>query len=404
MPTGTPLPTPVMPSPARLHPVAEVAWVFLKLGTVAFGGPAAHVALMEEEVVRRRRWVTREEFLDLLGATHLIPGPNSTELAIHLGLRRAGWLGLVVAGVCFIIPAALLVTAIATAYVRFGSLPDARGLLAGVQPVILAIVAQAVLGLAKTAIKNRTLALAGTIAFVASAAGASELLILFGTALAVALTRRLDTGGTRAAPLAAIALPPPTTTPVLAAGSTAVLAAATASPGLWPILAIFLKIGSILFGSGYVLLAFLRTDLVESRGWITESQLIDAIAVGQFTPGPVFTTATFIGYLLARTPGAVVATIGIFLPGFILVALSGPLVPRLRRSPTAAAVLDGVNVASLALMAVVTFRLADTAIQGPWTAGLALLAAVILTCTKLNSAWLVLAGATLGYALPHLRP
>ncbi len=396
-----------MGSPRADHPLAEVAAVFLRLGTIAFGGPAAHIAMMEEEIVRRRQWVSRDEFLDLLGAVHLIPGPNSTELAIHLGHRRAGWPGLIVAGACFILPAAVIVTAIAWAYVRFGTLPDARGLLAGIQPVILAVVAQALVGLAHSAVKSRLLAAAGVLAFVASALGLHELAVLFGTGVLSALAAYLSAGKASGAgssrtmlmPLAAA--PSPTTT--LAAGSGAAAATMAIAPGAWAIFGLFLKIGSVLFGSGYVLLAFLRSDLVERRGWLTEPQLLDAVAVGQFTPGPVFTTATFIGYLLAGFPGAVAATIGIFLPAFIFVALSGPLIPRLRQSPTAGAMLDGVTVASLALMTLVTLQLGRAAIQGPWTAALAGLSALLLLRFKTNSAWLVLAGAAAGWLTHRLK-
>ncbi|MGZ6125016.1 MAG: chromate efflux transporter [Myxococcales bacterium] len=365
----------------------QIAWLFLKLGTIAFGGPAAHIAMMEDEVVRRRRWITRERFLDLLGATNLIPGPNSTEMAIHVGYLRAGWPGLLLGGTCFILPAALVVSAIAWAYVRFGTLPQAEGVLYGIKPVIIAVVLQALWGLAKAAVKTRFLALVALGALAASLLGANELVVLFAGGLVVAIRDRAMTW--RSGGLGALA-------PVPLLGSAA--AATGAAFGLWPLFLVFVKIGAVLFGSGYVLLAFLRADLVERLHWLTEAQLLDAVAVGQFTPGPLFTTATFIGYVLGGARGAATATVGIFLPAFVFVALSGPFVPRMRRSKTAGALLDGVNVASLALMAAVTLSLARAAIVDVPTAALALAAAVLLVRFRINSAWLVLGGALAGLA------
>ncbi|HXG71297.1 MAG TPA: chromate efflux transporter, partial [Gemmatimonadaceae bacterium] len=332
----------------------DLARVFLTLGTTAFGGPAAHVAMMDEEVVRRRAWLTREEFLDYVGATNLIPGPNSTELAIHIGRMRAGVPGLLVAGVGFILPATLIVSAAAWAYVRYGMLPDVAGLLYGVKPVVIAIVAQALWRLARVAVTTSALALLGVAAGVAVALGVHELLVLAGAgavAAGVRLTRPRGARGENAILLGMVGLSG-------GAVSAATGAAAAAPVGLAALFLVFAKTGAVLFGSGYVLLAFLRADLVERLGWLTEQQLLDAIAIGQVTPGPVFTTATFIGYVLAGPTGAAVATIGIFLPAFIFVALSGPLVPFLRRSAVAGGFLDGVNVASLALMAVVCWHLA----------------------------------------------
>jgi chromate transporter len=372
--------------------LGELARLFVKLGTIAFGGPAVHVAMMEDEVVRRRRWLSRDEFLDLLGATNLIPGPNSTELAMHVGRVRAGWPGLIVAGACFILPAALSVTALAWAYVRFGRLPAAAGLLHGVKAVVIAVVAQALWRLGRTAVRTPLLALVGVLAVGALAAGASELPVLLAAGTATAMARRL---GRRGGPPRGARLAMLTGLPLAQLGVSAA-PAATAPFGLWPLFTFFLWVGSVLFGSGYVLLAFLRSGLVVERGWLTEPQLLDAVAVGQVTPGPVFTTATFIGYLLAGGGGAAVATVGIFLPGFVLVALSGPLVPRLRRSPTAGAVLDGVNVASLALMAVVTVQLARAALVDPLTVALAAVSALLLVRFDVNSAWLVLGAAVVG--------
>jgi chromate transporter len=378
----------------RVQALGEVAWLFLKLGIIGFGGPAAHIAMMEDEVVRRRQWLTRVEFLDLLGATNLIPGPNSTEMAIHIGHRRAGWRGLMVAGCCFILPAVLLVLACAWAYVRFGKLPEVEAVLYGIKPVIIAIVFQALWSLGKSAIKTRLL---GIIAAAAVALGflrVNELAMLFG---AGAMAVLLHASKQRRRTVAAIAFPLALLRPALAAlAPSAATAGATTSFGLWSLFFFFLKVGSVLYGSGYVLVAFLRSGLVERFGWLTEAQLLDAVAVGQITPGPVFTTATFIGYLLGGTPGAVIATVGIFLPAFFFVAVSGPLVPRIRRSPVAGAFLDGVNAASLALMAVVTIQLTRAALVDWVTILLGLAAAFLLLRFKLNSAWLVAAGALAG--------
>lgn len=350
--------------------------------------------MMEEEVVRRRKWLTADEFLDLLGATNLIPGPNSTELAIHIGHRRAGWPGLIVAGVCFILPAMLIVTTIAWAYVRFGQLPQTTALLYGVKPVIIAVVVQALWNLGKSAVKTKLLAATGLLAATASFCGANELVVLFGCGFALLALRKMkhkppETHGF--APIFA-ALPDASTTVATATATVAVAAPFSLNLMFF----FFLKVGAVLFGSGYVLLAFLRADLVERWHWLTENQLLDAIAVGQFTPGPVFTTATFIGYLLSGSAGALVATIGIFLPAFIFVALSAPLIPRLRASPLAGAFLDGVNVASLALMAVVTWQLGRTALIDWLTLALAAGAATLLIRWRVNSAWLVLGGASIG--------
>ncbi len=376
------------PEPSTL---LELAKLFLKLGATAFGGPAAHIAMMEDEVVRRRAWLSRDEFLDLLGATNLIPGPNSTEMAIHLGHRRAGWPGLLVAGVCFILPAMAIVWVLAWAYVRYGRLPQAAGLLYGVKPVIIAVVVQALWGLGGSALKSRGLVLAGLASITLSALGVNELAVLFGTGLVVALGR---IAGARA-PAAALLPPLP------ALGLAAV---ATTQPfQLSTLFLVFLKVGAVLFGSGYVLLAFLRAELVVRLGWLSEGQLLDAMAVGQVTPGPVFTTATFVGFVLGGHTGAAAATAGIFLPAFFFVAASGPLVPRLRRSATAAAFLDGVNVASLGLMAVVTCQLGGSAVRDVPTALLAAASAVLLLRYRVNSSWLVAAGAAIGLLAGWLR-
>lgn len=373
--------------------VWDLARLFLKLGTLAFGGPAAHIAMMDDEVVRRRRWLTREQFLDLLGAANLIPGPSSTELAIYIGLVRAGWRGLVVAGTCFILPAMLIVLALAMAYVRYGALPQMAWVLYGVKPVIIAIVLQALWGLATKAVKGPLTAAVGAAVIALTFLGQNVVLLLFGGALLVMALSNLRGGRIGRAGTVAFA------GPILlgfAPAAAATAAAATPSVSLWSLTAFFLKVGSILFGSGYVLLAFLRADLVVHWGWLTDHQLIDAIAVGQFTPGPVFTTATFIGYVVAGFPGALLATLGIFLPSFILVALSYPFIPRLRRSAWASGFLDGANVASLGLMAAVTWQLARAALVDRVTIGLALVATVLCFRLRLNSAWLVLGGALIG--------
>jgi chromate transporter len=378
----------------------ELALLFLKLGTIAFGGPAAHIAMMEDEVVRRRHWLTREQFLDYVGATNLIPGPNSTELAIHIGLARRGWRGLIVAGVCFILPAALIVGIIARAYVRFGRLPAAQGILYGIKPVVIAVILQALWGLSRSAVKTRWLALLGIVSVAAAAFGVNELAVLAGAAtIAVVGTIIKRRTAPSTPPTVASLVSARSSTPILNAGSTAIgvgVSAVAVPFSLIKLFLVFLKIGAVLFGSGYVLLAFLRADLVKGLGWLTERQLLDAVAVGQVTPGPVFTTATFIGYVLGRAPGAFAATVGIFLPSFVFVAISGPLVPRIRRSPIASAALDGVNVASLALMLVVAVQLARAALVDPLAIFLGLASALLLLRFRVNSAWLVVAGAAVG--------
>ncbi|WP_437734187.1 chromate efflux transporter [Sorangium sp. So ce1335] len=386
---------------ARRAELRELALLFLRLGTTAFGGPAAHVAMMEDEVVRRRGWMTREDFLDLYGATNLIPGPSSTELAIHIGHRRAGWAGLLVAGGCFIFPAALITLGFAWGYVRFGALPEMSALLYGVKPVIIAVVVQALWGLGRAGLRSWPSLVLAALCAGAILLGVHELAVLAGAG-ALAVAHRLAAGrpaGPSAGAAAVVPLAGGVAAP-LAGGAAA--AAASAPFGLLPLFLFFLKVGSVLFGSGYVLLAFLRADLVERYRWMTEAQLLDAVAVGQVTPGPVFTTATFIGYVLGRFPGALVATAGIFLPAFFFVALSGPLIPRLRRSAVASAFLDGVNAASLALMAVVAYRLTRAAVVDWLTAALAIVAAFLLVRYRVSSLWLILAGAALGVASVHL--
>lgn len=370
--------------------LGEIAAVFLRLGTTAFGGPAAHVAMMRDEVVRRRGWLTDPELLDLLSAANLIPGPNSTELAIHVGWARRRWSGLAVAGLSFILPAALITAALAWAYVRFGALPEAGRLLWGVKPVILAVVVQAIVGLAPHAARTVPLRLLGILAAAAAALGAHELVVLLGAGLLVAVVRAVRSR--RAAPTASL----PALAPLLPAAAGAAGLSAIGAVTLPAIFWLFCRTGAVLFGSGYVLVAFLRTDLVERLGWLSEAQLLDAVAAGQVTPGPVFTTATFVGWLLAGPAGAAAATAGIFLPAFVFVALSAPFVSKLRASRTAGAFLDGVNVASVALMAVVTARLAPAALVDLRAALLGLLAAILLVRYRTGSVVLVLGGAAAG--------
>ena len=346
--------------------------------------------MMRDEIVVRRGWISAEEFVDMLGAVNLIPGPNSTEMAIHIGQRRGGWIGLIVAGACFILPATFIVTAVAWAYVTFGTRPQAIGVLLGVKPVVVAIVAQAIYKLAGTALKTRALAAATILTAALTLLGVNELLLLFAMGASFALWRAYSLRP-RGTPRLTALLPA-----LLTGLSGGGAAAGAAQVAMGPLFLVFLKAGAVLFGSGYVLLAFLRADLVERLHWVTEGQLLDAIAIGQVTPGPVFTTATFIGYVLAGGRGAAVATIGIFLPAFVFVALSGLLLPRLRRSRIASAFLDAVNAASLGLMAAVTFELGRSALTGWFPAVLFGLSALALFRTRLNTTWLVLGGAVAG--------
>lgn len=372
----------------------------LKLGFTAFGGPAAHIAMLREEVVSRRHWLSDEYFLDLVGATNLIPGPNSTEMVIHVGYLRAGWRGLIVAGACFILPAATMVLALAWAYVQYGSTPTGESLLYGIKPVIIAVIAQALWGLGRTAIKGPFLLAIGLAAAALYLLGINELAILFSGALLVLIVRAglgtlpRSSSASAALPFGVLSLP---ALPAL------LLQSASVPVSLTTLFLTFLKIGAVLYGSGYVLLAFLHGDFVERLGWLTDQQLLDAVAVGQFTPGPVFTAATFVGYLVVGVPGAILATLGIFLPSFAFVALLHPLVPRLRRYPWTAALLDGVNVAALGLMAGVAWQLGRNAIIDPLTALLALAAAILLVRFRVNSAWLVLGGGVIGIVSLLLR-
>ena len=376
-----------MASP-RSQPLVEVIGLFLKLGATAFGGPAAHIGLMHDEIVRRRQWLTDQEFLDLVGATNLIPGPNSTEMAIHVGYRRAGWPGLVLAGLGFITPAVIIVGVLAWFYVQFGATPQAQWLLYGIKPVVIAIIAQALWNLGKRATKSLFLVLIGLIVLGLYFSGVNEIALLFAGGIVAMLIAN------RSRLLLAVK-----DAPLLLPGSLGLLGPAllsTASFSLPLLFLTFLKIGAVLYGSGYVLLAFLRADFVVRYAWLTDRQLLDAIAVGQVTPGPLFTTATFIGYILGGIPGALLATLGIFLPSFIFVALSGPFIPRIRNSPWLGAFLDGVNIAALGLMAAVTWQLGKASLIDLPSILIAGLSLGLLVRLKINSTWLILGGGILG--------
>ena len=363
----------------------ELAILFLKLGVTAFGGPAAHIAMMHTEMVKRRKWLDDGEFLDLLGATNLIPGPNSTEMAIHIGYLRAGWPGLIIAGTCFILPAMLIVIALAWIYVQVGSTPAAGWLLYGVKPAVIAIIVMALWDLGHRAVKGTLTVAVGMAVFALYFLHVNEIALLFSAGLVVMLgenSRRLRQADLKSIFLPLTALPLPSLIAV---------------PFGLPVLFLtFLKIGAVLYGSGYVLLAFMRADFVTRLGWLTDRQLIDAIAVGQVTPGPVFTTATFVGYILGGLPGALLATLGIFLPAFIFVAVSNPWIPRIRNSPWVSGLLDGVNMASLGLMAAVTLELSRAALIDPLTFLIALSSIALLIRFKINATWLVVGGAMIG--------
>jgi len=363
------------------RPLGDVTRLFLRLGVLGFGGPAAHIAMMRDEVVRRRGWLDDGQFLDLVGATNLIPGPNSTELAMHLGAKRAGGRGLVVAGVCFIAPAVVIVGFLAWMYKRYGTDPAAVDLRYGILPVIIAIVANALVGLGRTSLTTVVNAIVAVAALAAYLVGVHELVILVGAGAITALWQLR--GQARHNVLSLIVVP------LLAVPH-------RARVNLWRVFVVFGEVGSVLYGSGYVLLAFLQRNVVDGLGWITSQQLLDAIAVGQITPGPVFTTATFIGWQIGGPAGAAVATAGIFLPSFVFVALLGRIVPWMQRRPTAKAFLAGVTAASLGLMAGVLVDLTDTAITDALTFCVALIALAVLLRTKINSAWLIGAGVAIG--------
>jgi chromate transporter len=393
-------------APSRL---GELAKLFFKLGVVGFGGPVAHIAMIEDEVVKRRQWLTREHFLDLLGATNLIPGPNSTEMAIHIGYIYAGWLGLIVSGVCFILPAVLITGGFAWVYVAYGTLPQVAPLLYGIKPAVLAIIINALWGLAKKAVKTRQLlVIALAVALLTLLFKLNEVIaLLVGGLLGMVWLNsgdKNDKPGDKANFLIASL----TTGATLKASTVVAALVATTSTvtnvSLWQLGWFFLKVGSVLFGGGYLLVAFLQGGLVQEYGWLTQQQLLDAIAIGQFTPGPVLSTATFIGYVIAGIPGAIVATIGIFLPSFVFVAALNPLIPRLRASSWTRAFLDAVNVSAVALMVVTTLQLGAATLtlpQAPFVdflgLAIAIVSAILAIHFRINAAWLVFGSAFIGW-------
>jgi chromate transporter len=373
-----------MTEPQGRSSISEIFSFFLHIGLTGFGGPAAHIALMEREAVERRAWVSRERFLDLVGSCNLLPGPSSTQVAMALGYTRRGWTGLVIAGVCFIMPASLVTLGLAWAYVRYAHLPQSQGLLYGTKPVMVAIVAQAVWRLGQIALRGWKPALLGAACFVAGLLGAPPIAILLVAGGLMVVLGQLQSRKHAAAVLA-----------WLPAGS----AAPAGGPALVSLALTFVKLGMVIFGSGYVLLVFLKADLVDRLHWITEPQLLDAITAGQVTPGPLFATATFIGYLLRGLAGAAVATMAIFLPSFVMAAVVGALADRIRASRSAAAFLDGVNAAAVALMAEVGFVLGRATLIDLWTWAIALISVVLLVRFRRNATWLILAGAVLGLVL-----
>jgi len=387
-------------------PLGELARLFLKLGVVAFGGPAAHIAMLEDEVVTRRAWLSRQHFLDLVGATNLIPGPNSTEMTMHVGYERAGWRGLFTAGACFILPAVLITGGFAWLYVGYGSLPEVEPFLYGIKPAVIAVILGAVWKLGRTAVKGWRFAVLGLGVAASVLAGLNEVWALLAGGLIGTLWLRAggyDSSRTAGALLPILFLRPSgATAGAGAAGSAGLLLGGVGAVGtvsLWKLFFFFLKIGAILYGSGYVLVAFLEGGLVQDYGWLTQAQLLDAIAIGQFTPGPVLSTSTFIGYVVEGVPGAAVATLGIFLPSFFFVLILNPLIPKLRESVWLSAFLDAVNVAAVALMVAVTIELGvGTLVSWPARV-IAALAALLALGYRVNAVWLVAGGAVLGWLL-----
>lgn len=375
-----------MPENQQQPSLIQIAKVFLKLGAITFGGPAAHVAMMDEEIVNKRQWISREKLLDLLGVTNLIPGPNSTELAIHIGYEKAGWKGLIIAGSCFILPAMTIVWILAIVYVRYQNVPSAEWLLYGIKPVVIAIIIQALWKLGKKAVKNISTTIGGILTTLGFFFGGDEVIILLLMGLGVMISENFSKNNIQGAFLLPFS--------GLFAQTSVNL---TFIPNGLNIFLAFLKIGSVLYGGGYVLLAFLQRDFVENYQWLTSQQLLDAIAIGQLTPGPIFTTATFVGYLVGGNLGAIYATAGIFLPSFIFVLLINPWINKIRNSKSASSFLDGVNVASLGLMTGVTFILIRTSVIDSFTLILAIITTIIIFRYQVNSAWLVLGGGLLGF-------
>jgi chromate transporter len=387
--------------PSQKTSLGELITLFLRLGFTAFGGPAAHIAMMREEVVRRRQWMSDERFVDLIGIANLIPGPSSTELAIYLGYLRAGWAGLLVAGICFIGPAMLIVLALSWVYVAYGALPQVGWLFYGIQPVVVAIITQAIWNLGRTIFKGILAIVVALLVLILYLLGFNVLLLLFGGAALYGLLRLAQRWWSSEQAPSSVILPVGLSgaglvwKSALPALGTGLLAAGTPF-SLLVLFLTFLKLGAVVYGSGYTLLAFLRTDLVQNLHWLNDKQLLDAISIGQFTPGPVFTSATFIGYLIGGWPGALLATLGIFLPSFLFIALIHPVAARLRQAAWTAILLDGVNAAALALMTGVLVQLGQHALTDVLTSLLALVSLGILLRFRLNSVWLILAGAVLG--------
>lgn len=367
--------------------IKDIAKLFLRLGFTAFGGPAAHIAMMQQEVVTKRKWLNEQEFLDLLGATNLIPGPNSTEMAIHIGHARAGWKGLIVAGMCFILPAVCITLIFAVLYRQYGQLPEVQPFVYGIKPAIIVIILSAVFPLAKKSLKTPELILIGITVLILSLLNIHEIYLMFGAGLFALLSATVR--NKRAGKLNSF-LP----LPLLHVTSSVLLSATNLNLFLT-----FLKIGAVLYGSGYVLIAFLDTELV-ATGLLSRQQLIDAISVGQFTPGPVFSSVTFVGYQINGIWGAVISTVGIFLPSFVFVALLNPLIKRMRNSIGFSAFLDAVNVASVAIIIAVCFAMGKETITD-WRTILIAVAGIVITFrfTKINSSFIVLTGSLTGYLL-----
>jgi len=363
----------------------EIAGAFLRLGFIAFGGPAAHIAMMEQEFVERRKWLSRQDFVDRMGAVGLLPGPSSTELAIYLGELRGGLAGLLIAGCSFILPAAVLVGLLAWAYQKYGSAPQIGAVLFGVKPAVVALIAQAVWSLGRVAVKSKELVFLAVVVLGLVAMHVSAIALLIGTGVAWIVAERFGGGQGVAKTFGGI---------LAQSGATA--AASVSMPTVAGVFLYFLKVGAVLFGSGYVLLVLLRADLVERLHWLTENQLLDAIAVSQGTPGPFFTVATFVGYVIAGWKGAALATVGMFLPAFVFVAVTAKHLPKLRRSPTASAFLDGVNAAAVALMAFVGWQFARGTLVNVPAAVIGVISALLVLRYRVNSAWVILGGAVAG--------
>ncbi|GFE70801.1 chromate efflux transporter [Chroococcus sp. FPU101] len=374
--------------------LSKVALLFLKIGVIGFGGPAAHIALMEDEVVNRRRWMSREDFLDVVGATNLIPGPNSTEMAIHIGYILSGLPGLILAGSCFIIPAVITTAFLAWVYQSFGTLPEFYSLFYGIKAVVLAVIFNALWKLGQKAIKNRQLLMIALGVIALQLVGVNEIAALLigglvGMLILTLLNKSISAMILGGFGVSLVAQNSVTTSPVV-------------TPSLWQLGLFFLKVGSVLFGSGYVLIAFIEGELVNQYHWLTQQQLLDAVAIGQFTPGPVSSTATFIGYLILGIPGAIVATIAIFLPSFFFVLALNPFIPKMRQSKWASAFLDAVNASAVALMVFVLLKLVQQTLLQPfdiWATLMAIVAVVLLLRFKINTTWLIIGGAIVGWLL-----